>query len=41
MNQSTTEKLALGTSVAIIALAIWFWNGQLNSVLELLEMAYG
>ncbi len=39
--KQTLEKLAMGLSVLIIGTAAWFWYGQLQSVLELLEMAYG
>lgn len=41
MSQNIKEKIALVVSVGIILTATWFWFGQLQSVLDLLEMAYG
>ena len=41
MNVKLLEKVAAAVSVAILLTAIWFWSGQIQSVLELLEMAYG
>lgn len=35
------EKLAIGLGVLVIGGGGWFWYLQLQSVLELLEMAYG
>lgn len=39
MSKGILEKIALGLSIIFIAVAIWFWHGQLQSVFELLEMA--
>ena len=41
MNKGILEKLAIGLSVVIIVTALWFWGTQVQSVIELLEMAYG
>ena len=41
MNVKLLEKVAVGISAAILLAAAWFWSGQIQSVLELLEMAYG
>jgi hypothetical protein len=35
------ERIALGLSVSILLVAGIYWGVQINSVLELLEMAYG
>ncbi len=41
MNAKTLEKIAVTGSVLILLAAAWFWSGQVQSVLDLLEMAYG
>ena len=41
MNTKVLEKIALIGSLTILAAAAWFWSGQIQNVLELLEMAYG
>ena len=41
MNTKALEKIALIGSLMILAAAAWFWSGQIQNVLELLEMAYG
>ena len=40
-NQRRIEKLALGISVVVLASAVWFWGLQVQSALDLLELAYG
>jgi uncharacterized membrane protein len=35
------ERVALGFSVSILIVAGIYWGVQINSVLELLKMAYG
>lgn len=37
----TLERVALGFSVSILIVAGIYWVGQINSVMELLKMAYG
>jgi len=41
MSQSLLEKLALMTSVAVIAGGTWFWVLMIGDVLETLRLAYG
>jgi len=41
MQTPLREKIALTLSIAVLGLAVWFWSGQIQDVLELLEMAYG
>lgn len=41
MNKSILEKLAIGFGAVVIVVALWFWGTQVQSVIELLEMAYG
>lgn len=35
------QKIAAGSSVAIIVAGIIYWSFQVQNVMELLEMAYG
>ena len=41
MNRRRLERLALGGSVLVLVAAAWFWGLQVESVLELLALAYG
>lgn len=41
MNKGVLEKLAIGFGIVVIVTALWFWGTQVQSVIELLEMAYG
>ena len=41
MNKGVLEKLAIGFGTVVIVTALWFWGTQVQSVIELLEMAYG
>ena len=41
MSKGLLEKLAIGFGVVVIVVALWFWGTQIQSVIELLEMAYG
>jgi hypothetical protein len=34
------EKVAIGYCAAVLAAAIWFWSLQVQSVIELLRIAY-
>ena len=41
MSKGLLEKLAIGIGVVVSVVALWFWGTQIQSVIELLEMAYG
>ncbi len=41
MSKATLEKIAIGFSVLVIVVAVWFYSVQIIDVLELLELAYG
>ena len=41
MNKRHLETTALGISVVILGLALWFWLGQIADVRAMLEMANG
>ncbi|MEM7097347.1 MAG: hypothetical protein AAF541_03740 [Pseudomonadota bacterium] len=41
MNSKILEKVALLCSIIILLAAGWYWEGQIQNALELLEMAYG
>ena len=38
MNKGILEKMAVAGALVMIACALWFWSGQVQSVIELLEM---
>ena len=35
------ERIAMIVAAAVIGGSIWYWHGQIQNVLEILEMAYG
>jgi len=35
------ERIAMIVAAAVIGGSIWYWTGQIQNVLEILEMAYG
>ena len=35
------ERIAMIVAAAVIGGSIWYWHGQIENVLEILEMAYG
>ncbi|MFT7654768.1 MAG: hypothetical protein ACI9ON_001724 [Limisphaerales bacterium] len=39
MSKGILEKMAVIGAVVVIGCALWFWSGQVQSVIELLEMA--
>ncbi len=41
MSKNVLEKVAFVFATVVIVSAVWFWSLQIESVLELLEMAYG
>ncbi|MDZ7671072.1 MAG: hypothetical protein U5Q16_17230 [Gammaproteobacteria bacterium] len=41
MSRKALEKLALAYCAVVLAAAVWFWSRQINSVIELLRIAYG
>ncbi len=41
MKKRHLETTALGISIMILGLGLWFWLGQIADVREMLDMAYG
>ena len=41
MKKTVLEWLTYGITVAVVSGAGWYWSAQVESVLEILEMAYG
>jgi len=41
MKKSTLEKLTYAITIAVLGGSAWHWTTQVQSVLEILEMAYG
>jgi hypothetical protein len=41
MRRKVLEKMAVGYCAAVLVAAIWFWSLQVQSVIDLLRMAYG
>lgn len=41
MSRKMLERLAVGYCVLTLAVAAWFWTKQVQSVIELLRIAYG
>ncbi len=41
MSRKRLQRLAIGYCAAVLAAAVWFWILQVQSVLELLRLAYG
>lgn len=41
MKKTTLEKLTYGITIVVLCGAAWYWTTQVQSVLEILEMAYG
>ena len=41
MSRKTRQKIAIGYCALVLAGAIWFWSLQVQSVIELLRIAYG
>jgi hypothetical protein len=39
MSKGILEKMAVISAVVMIGCALWFWSTQVQSVIELLEMA--
>lgn len=39
MNKGILEKVAVVGALVMITCALWFWSGQVQSVIALLEMA--
>lgn len=39
--QKALQRIAVGYAVAVLAGAAWFWTLQVQSVIELLRLAYG
>ena len=39
--QHQLERIAMIVAAAVIGGSIWYWHGQIQNVLEILEMAYG
>ncbi len=35
------ERIAMIVAAAVVGGSIWYWTGQVQNVLEILEMAYG
>jgi hypothetical protein len=40
-SRRTLQRIAVGYAVAVLAGALWFWTLQVQSVIELLRLAYG
>lgn len=41
MSRKALERVAVGYSALVLVAAIWFWTRQIQSVIELLRIAYG
>jgi ABC-type uncharacterized transport system permease subunit len=41
MSRKSLQRLAVAYCVIVLAGALWFWSKQVQSVLELLRIAYG
>lgn len=41
MSRKTLEKVAVAYCLLVLAGAAWFWSRQVESVIELLRIAYG
>ena len=41
MSRKTLQRVAVGYGVLVLAAAAWFWARQVQSVIELLRLAYG
>ncbi len=41
MQKTTLERLTYGITIVVLCGAGWYWATQVQSVLEILEMAYG
>ncbi len=41
MSRKVLQRIAVAYCLAVLAGAAWFWTLQVQSVLELLRMAYG
>ena len=41
MSKNVLEKAAFVFATVVIVVAVWFWIRQIDSVLSLLEQAYG
>ncbi|MEQ8857452.1 MAG: hypothetical protein RIC56_02285 [Pseudomonadales bacterium] len=41
MSRKLLQVLALGYCAAVLAVAAWFWAQQVQSVIDLLRIAYG
>ncbi|HEX7036509.1 MAG TPA: hypothetical protein VF210_12075 [Pseudomonadales bacterium] len=41
MSRKSLQRIALGYCILVLAVAIWFWSRQVQSVIDLLRLAYG
>lgn len=41
MSRRILQKAAVTYCAAVLVAAVWFWSRQINSVIELLRIAYG
>jgi len=41
MNRKTLQRLAVGYCAVVLVAAAWYWTRQVQSVIELLRLAYG
>jgi hypothetical protein len=41
MSRKTLERVALGYCTVVLLGAAWYWSRQIESVIELLRLAYG
>jgi hypothetical protein len=41
MSRKTLQRIAVGYAVLVLVGAAWFWTRQVQSVIELLRLAYG
>lgn len=41
MSRKSLQRIALGYCILVLVAAIWFWSRQVQSVIDLLRLAYG